>query len=124
MPHFRHFDVQVEDPVTIVKFTAPYLNDGNIHEIGSDLAGIADQLGTGELHLDFSQVTYLSSIVLAKLLNLHKRVTSDGGRFVLTNLDTLYDVFSVARLDKLLDLRRDNPDGGQPEGGQTAAPPA
>jgi anti-anti-sigma factor len=114
MPHFRHFDVQVEGPVTIVKFTEAYLNDSNIHEIGNDLAGIADQLGTGELHLDFSQVNYLSSIVLAKLLSLHQRVTSDGGRFVLTNLDVLYDVFSVARLDKLLDLRRDNPDGGKP----------
>jgi anti-anti-sigma factor len=114
MPSFRHFEVQAEGPVTIVKFTEAYLNDSNIHEVGADLAGIADQLGTGELHLDFSQVTYLSSIVLAKLFALHQRVTKEGGRFVLTNLDTLYDIFSVARLDKFMDLRRDKPDGGKP----------
>jgi anti-anti-sigma factor len=106
MVRSRYFDVEVDGSVTVVKFTEQYLNDSNIQQIGSDLAAIADQLKAGELHLDFSAVTYLSSIVLGKLLALHQRVTREGGRFVLTNVDALYDVFNVARLNTLLDLRR------------------
>jgi anti-anti-sigma factor len=100
----RYFDVEVEGPITVVKFTEPYLNDSNIHELGPELARLADPPGRGELHLDFSAVTYLSSSVLAKLFALHKRITADGGRFVLTNLAAVYDLFSVARLDTVMEL--------------------
>ena len=115
----RYFDVQTDGPVTVVKFTEKHLNETNIQQIGEQLAGVADQLGTGELHLDFSEVHYLSTVVMAKLLSLHKRVTNEGGRFVLTNLDVLYELFSVTRLDKLMDVRRKGADDGQPP-----APPA
>ena len=101
----RYFNLQVEGPVTVVRFTEKHLNDSNIQQIGEELSGLADQLGQGELHLDFSEVQYLSSVVMAKLLTLHKRVTREGGRFVLTNVDALYEVFSVTRLDKLMDVR-------------------
>jgi anti-anti-sigma factor len=114
MARSRYFDVQVEGPVTVVKFTEAYLNDSNIQQIGNDLAAIADELNRGELHLDFSAVTYLSSIVLGKLLTLHQRVTREGGRFVLTHVDALYDVFNVARLDKLLEIRRQQSDQEPP----------
>jgi anti-anti-sigma factor len=110
----RYFDVEVDGAVTIVKFTEPYLNDSNIQQIGNDLAAIADQLKAGELHLDFSAVTYLSSVVLGKLLALHQRVTSEGGRFVLTHVDALYHVFDIARLDRLLEIRRQEPGDGPP----------
>ncbi len=106
MARSRYFEVEKDGSVTVVKFTEPYLNDSNIEHIGSDLAAIADQLEAGELHLDFSAVTYLSSVVLGKLLSLHERVTREGGRFVLTHVDALYHVFNVARLDRLLDIRR------------------
>ncbi len=114
MSKSRYFDVQVEGPVIVVKFTEQYLNDSNIQQVGSDLAGLADQLGQGELHLDFGAVTYLSSSVLGKLVALHRRVTGEGGRFVLTNLAAVYDLFSIARLDTLMDLHRNQPGDSSP----------
>jgi anti-anti-sigma factor len=102
----RYFDVQMQGPVTVVKFTEKHLNDTNVQQIGEELQGLAEQLGPGELHLDFSEVNYLSTVVMAKLLTLHKRVTKEGGRFVLTNVNALYELFSVTRLDTLLDVRR------------------
>lgn len=120
MARSRYFDVEADGTVTVVKFTEPYLNDSNIQQIGSDLAAIADQLKAGELHLDFSAVTYLSSVVLGKLLALHQRVTSEGGRFVLTHVDALYHVFNVARLDKLLEIRRAEADEEPPSPTATA----
>lgn len=102
----RHFDVKVEGPVTVVKFTEKNLHEANIQQIATDLTDITGQLGQGELHLDFSDVQYLSTAVMAKLLSMHKRVTKEGGRFVLTNVDALYELFSVTRLDTYLDLRR------------------
>lgn len=118
----RYFNVQVDGPVTVVRFTEKHLNDSNVQHIGEDLSGLAEQLGTGELHLDFSEVEYLSTVVLAKLLALHKRVTKEGGRFVLTNLDDLYELFSVTRLDKLMEVHRQMP-GERPQPGP-GQPPA
>lgn len=106
----RYFDVNKEGPVTVVKFTEKHLHDANIQQIATDLSGITGELGKGELHLDFSDVQYLSTAVMAKLLSIHKRVTKEGGRFVLTNVDELYELFSVTRLDTYLDIRRKNQD--------------
>ena len=103
----RYFDVRTEGAVTVVHFTEPHLNEGNVQQIGEELVQLAERLGQGELHLDFSDVQYLSTAVVAKLLSLHKRVTREGGRFVLTHLHDLYEVFSVTRLDKVMDVRRD-----------------
>ena len=110
----NYFVVQQEGPVTVVKFTEKHLNDSNIQQIAELLVGITDQLGSGELHLDFSDVHYLSTAVMAKLLSLHKRVTNDGGRFVLTNVDALYELFSVTRLTTVMDVRRKTEPGEAP----------
>jgi anti-anti-sigma factor len=110
----RYFEVKVEGPVTVVKFTEKHLHDANIQQIASDLAGITGELGQGELHLDFADVHYLSTAVMAKLLSVHKRVTKEGGRFVLTNVDALYELFSVTRLDTYLDIRRNSPESPPP----------
>ena len=120
MSKSRYFDVQAEGPVTVVKFTEQYLNDSNIQQVGSDLAALADQLGQGELHLDFGAVTYLSSSVLGKLFALHRRVTGEGGRFVLTKLAAAYDLFSVARLDTVMELHRNDADDTAPPPKDTA----
>ena len=114
MTRSRFFDVSVEGPVTVVKFTEKHLNDTNVQQIGEELAGLADTLGKGELHLDFSEVQYLSTVVMAKLLGLHKRVTKEGGRFVLTNLAALYELFSVTRLDTLMEVHREAPTDDRP----------
>ncbi len=116
MARTNYFTVQQEGPVTVVKFTERHLNDTNIQQIAEELVGLTDQLGRGELHLDFSDVHYLSTAVMAKLLSLHKRVTNDGGRFVLTNLDALYELFSVTRLNTVMDVRR------KQEAGDESAP--
>jgi anti-anti-sigma factor len=115
MARSSYFNVQAEGPVTVVRFTEKHLNDTNVQEIGEELAGLAGQLGKGELHLDFSDVHYLSTSVMAKLLSLHKRVTKEGGRFVLTNVNDLYELFSVTRLDTLMDIRRKKEGGDELE---------
>jgi anti-anti-sigma factor len=114
MTRSSFFTVQAEGPVTVVKFTEKHLNDTNVQQIGEQLLGLAGQLGQGELHLDFSDVNYLSTSVMAKLLTLHKRVTKEGGRFVLTNVNALYEMFSVTRLDTLMDIRRKQDPGEVP----------
>jgi anti-anti-sigma factor len=121
MTRSRFFEVMQEGPVTVVKFTEKHLNDTNIQQIGEELAGLTDALGPGELHLDFSDVQYLSTVVMAKLLGIHKRVTKEGGRFVLTNLAALYELFSVTRLDTLMEVHRDAPKDPRPP--SAAEPP-
>jgi anti-anti-sigma factor len=110
----RYFDVQLEGPVTVVRFTERHLNDANIQQVGEDLVAVADQLGPGELHLDFGGVEYLSSSVLGKLFALHRRVTHEGGRFVLTNTGALHELFRVSRLDTIMDVHPGEPDTPPP----------
>jgi anti-sigma B factor antagonist len=55
--------------------------------------------------IDFSEVEYLASSVLAKLINLKKRLGRGGGRLGLQHVHPdLVEVFRVTRLDRVFDL--------------------
>ena len=55
--------------------------------------------------LDFSDVQFLSSAVLARLINLKKKVAASGGRVGLRNIHPdLREVFRLSRLDQVFDI--------------------
>jgi anti-anti-sigma factor len=69
------------------------------------LSLLAD-LAPTHLALDFGNVTFLSSIGLAILVRLHKRRAAQGRRLAVLNLQPhLYELFSVTRLNTVLDVR-------------------
>jgi anti-anti-sigma regulatory factor len=94
----RYFQIRTHGPVTVIRFTEPYLNEGTLHRIGEDLARLGGPHG-GELHLDFSRVRFLNAGFLSRLLSVHKRVARHGGHLVLKNLAALLDLFRVTRMD-------------------------
>jgi len=56
--------------------------------------------------LDFSNVEYLSSAALGKLITLDKKVKSAKGKLRLCNIrPDIYEVFAITRLNKLFDIR-------------------
>ena len=57
--------------------------------------------------LDLSQVQYLSSAVLGKLINLKKTVTTMKGKLKIENLHPdLFEIFRITRLDQVFDIDR------------------
>jgi anti-sigma B factor antagonist len=70
------------------------------------LALIAD-LQQQQLVLDFSNVKFLTSLGLALLLTLRKRLAEGGRGLAILNLQPdVYEVFSVTRLNTVFDVRQ------------------
>jgi anti-anti-sigma factor len=65
------------------------------------------ELQQRHLTLDFSNVEYLTSLGLAMLLTLRKRLAEGGRRLAILNLQPhVYEVFSATRLDTVFDVRQ------------------
>lgn len=65
--------------------------------------------GESECHLllDFTNVTSITSVELGTLIGLHKKMRASGGRLTLFNLNlNVFEVFSITRLEKLLEICR------------------
>ncbi|MCI0684145.1 MAG: STAS domain-containing protein [Gemmataceae bacterium] len=77
--------------------------------IRDDLVGsILGALGDDHLLLDFTHVESISSMELAALITLHKRIKTAGGRLTLFNLHPdVFEVFSITRLEKLFSICRE-----------------
>ena len=67
----------------------------------------AYESGRRALFLDLSGVENPTAAGLGELVALHKRLVASGGRLVLCNVgERAYEVFEVARLTEVLDVRR------------------
>jgi len=107
-PNLLH--VEVAGDVTRIRFTTPRFEDGNAEAIGQQLADLVDRLGRHKLHLDLGQVEFLSSLGLAKLIALNRKVRAVKGELRLHNLrPEVYRVFEATHLTRLLDIRPQEP---------------
>lgn len=60
------------------------------------------EAGKVMIHVDFSEVTYISSAGLGVFISYLDEIASQGGQLVLSQLsDNIYDVFSILGLNKL-----------------------
>lgn len=95
------------DGVAVVTLTDNRLDDSNVQGIGDKLAALVDDMGGQQrLHLDLSNVRYVSSMGLAKLVSLYKKLRAGGRQLTLCNVeDGVYEAFQVTNLTALLDVR-------------------
>lgn len=107
MPVQQRFEIEeVHDGVTIAKFLdKKILDEGNIEIIGNQLYGLVDTDGRKKIVLDFSNVDYMSSAALPKLITLDKKVKAAKGTLRMCNVHAdIVDLFRVTRLNKLFDV--------------------
>lgn len=103
----RRIEVEEVNGVTVAKFTdKKILDESNIQLIGNQLFALVDEDHRQKIVLDFSNVEYLSSAALGKLITMDKKVKSAGGklRFCTIRADIL-EVFKITRLDKLFTIK-------------------
>ena len=87
--------------VLVAGFTMRMLNDEeNIELLGQELFSLVEQYNWLKLVLDLSNVEYLTSSVLGKLITLHRKLHRSQGRLVLFGLSPGVD--SILRTAKLL----------------------
>jgi anti-sigma B factor antagonist len=103
----RRIELEEVNGVTVAKFTdKKILDESNIQLIGNQLFALVDEDKRQKIVLDFSNVEYLSSAALGKLITMDKKVKSSGGklRFCTIRSDIL-EVFKITRLDKLFTIK-------------------
>lgn len=105
----RRLEVAEVGDVTVVRFVdRKILDDANIQEMGQELFQLVEEDQREKLLLNFSQVDFLSSAALGKLITLDKKVKARGGKLRFSNIrPEIYEVFAITKLNKLFDIRDD-----------------
>lgn len=102
---------EVED-VTVVEFRdRKILDDVQIQEIGQEFADLVEVDKRRSILLNFSNVEFLSSSALGKLIGLDKQVKQQDGKLRMSNIrPEIMEVFTITRLNKLFDIKGDLPE--------------
>ena len=105
----RRLDIEEVGDVTIAKFIdKKILDEGNIQIIGNQLFGLVEEDGRKKIILDFSNVEYLSTAALGKLITMDKKVKAAKGKLRLCTVrPDIYEVFAITKLNKLFDMHED-----------------
>jgi anti-sigma B factor antagonist len=103
--HRRIQTTEVSD-VTVISFLDQKILDAaSIQELGEELFNLVETEGHRNLLLDFSNVEFLSSAALNKLIILDKKVKAKAGRLKLCNLlPEIREVFVITRLNQLFQI--------------------
>lgn len=102
----RRLDIEEVGDVTVARFIdKKILDETNIQIIGNQLFGLIDEDRREKIVLDFSNVEYLSSAALGKLITLDKKVKAARGKLRLCSIrPDIYEVFAITKLNKLFDI--------------------
>ncbi|HTN75877.1 MAG TPA: STAS domain-containing protein [Pirellulaceae bacterium] len=108
----RRLEVTEVGSVTVVRFVdRKILDAANIQELGEELFGLVETDNRRNLLLNFSNVEFMSSAALNKLIVLNKKVQGAGGKLRLSNLrPEILDVFVITRLNTVFDIKSDEAD--------------
>ncbi len=102
----RRIDIEEVGDATIVRFVdRRILDETNIQIIGNQLFGLIDEDARKKIVLDFSNVEYLSSAALGKLITLDKKVKAAKGKLRLCGIrPDIHEVFAITRLDQVFTI--------------------
>ncbi len=109
----RRLEVEDIGDIAVVNFVdKKILDEQNIQMIGDDLFRLVDELGRRKVLLNFSNVEFMSSAALGKLIRLHQRLHSIGGKLVLCGISkSILEIFEITKLDKMLTIVKDEQTG-------------
>ena len=105
----RRLSVSEVGEVTVVRFVdRKILDEANIQELGQELFHLIDEQQRKSVLLNFSNVEFLSSAALGKLITLDKKVKAQQGKLKLSNIrPEIYEVFKITKLNNLFDIKDD-----------------
>ena len=109
MSTHRRINVAKIGDVTVVKFLdKKILDEANIQELGLELFSLIEHDNRKSILLNFSDVEFLSSAALGKLITLDRKVKASKGRLKMSNIrPEIFEVFQNTKLNKVFDIRND-----------------
>lgn len=111
----RHVEIEKQGEVFVVCFqSSKILDDLVIENVAQELYQIAETAECVNLLLSFSNVEFLSSSMLGKLISLSKRMKAKAGRLKLCAMKPqILELFTLTGLNKLFDIVDDEAVGVQ-----------
>ena len=108
-PRRRRLEVEDVGDVAVVNFVdKKILDEQNIQMIGDDLFRLVDEQNRKKILLNFSNVEFLSSAALGKLITMNRKVQAVKGKLVLCGISKeIREVFEITKLDKLFIIRQE-----------------
>jgi len=105
-PTGQRLKVEQAGEVAVVNFLDKrILDEPTIQAIAEQLFSLVDEAGKRKVLLNFSNVEYMSSAALGKLINLHKKLTTLKGQLTMCNvIPQILEVFTITRLDKVFKI--------------------
>ena len=96
--------IKNEGSISVLELLAEeILDESTISDISESLFSILEEQSTEHMILSFIRVKHLSSMALGMLIRLNKKVEERGGLFKLCDIKpSLYEIFRITKLDKLL----------------------
>ena len=105
-PFDNLLEVNAVDDKIVVKLLSNRLDDLTSHAISGQLLRLVEHLDKPEMHLDLGNVEFIASTGLGLFVALHKKLRGVGRHLILFDVNTsLYEVFEVTHLHKVLDVR-------------------
>lgn len=107
MAEHQRIHVSEIEGVAVVRFMdRKILDELVIQDLGQELFSLVEQENHKNLLLNFTNVEFLSSAALGKLISLHKKVERAGGVLKLSNIrPEIFDVFKITRLNEKFDIK-------------------
>ena len=102
----RRLDLEDVGEVTVARFIDKKILDAtNIQVIGNQMFAQLEDDGCRKVVRDFSNVEYLSSAALGKLIVMDKKVKAAQGQLKMCSVrPDILEVFKITRLDKLFSI--------------------
>ena len=99
----------IDDDVAVVQFKdRKILDEGVIQDLGRELFGLVEEAKHKKILLDSTNVEFLSSAALGKLISMHKKVDQAEGKLEMCSIrPEIYDVFKITRLNEKFDIYDD-----------------
>ena len=112
MTDHRRLEITEVGDVAVVRFVdRKILDAANIQELGDELFGLVENENRKSLLLNFSNVEFLSSAALNKLIILDKKVKAAEGQLKFCHLrPEIHEVFVITRLTQLFDIKEKEDD--------------
>jgi anti-anti-sigma factor len=104
--------IEVFDNATVASFVDERIvDDVVIHAVGEQLNNLVDRDGHNRLLLNFSNVKFMASQVIAKLFTLNKKVQQSKGKLKFCCIDPdIRVVFKITGLERMVEIFDDEQD--------------
>lgn len=104
--------IEIFDNATVAAFVDERIvDDIVIQSVGEQLYNLVERDGHTRLLLNFSNVKFMASAVIAKLFTLHKKVQQAKGKLKFCCIDPdLRVVFKITGLERIVEIYEDEQD--------------